>query len=179
MTEVEVKIGEKTYDFEGDDVQHALKKIKYSRVPVSLLRSMGIKWTKKIVWPTFKSLQKRGMNAASAQIDLPKTLTSILEQKSDGSLDASLDVDLDSETFNASASGQFTSEALELQFESQISEPKDTGDAIKEAFKLLSSYNVEVEQVKLEIDPTRDSKTAKFSVNTDVPKRLRKDANAF
>lgn len=175
MTKVTVEIGDKTYSFEGEDVADAMKKIKYSRVPFSLLRAMGIKWTRKILWPTFQSLQNRGMNVASAEIELPRTLTSILKQKSDGNLDASVDMELDSEKFNASATGRFSSDALELEFKSQISEPDDTGNALKEGFKLLSSYNVVVEEVKFEIDPQRSSKTAKVSVNTDVPENLRKE----
>lgn len=174
MTKATIRIGKKEYTFEGDDLEDAMKKVKYSRVPFSIVRAMGIQWTRKIVWPTFNALQKRGMNSASIDIRLPRTLTSIMKQKTGGSLDASLDMDLDSDTFEASAKGQFTSDGLELDFESEISEPEDTGNALKEAFKLLSSYNVDVEEIRFEIYPRSENKSATISVDTDVPRDIRR-----
>lgn len=173
-TSVIVKIDEKEYAFEGSDIDDALSKVKYSRVPFKLLRRMGVRWTKRIMWPTFKLLQDRSFGLGSVSVQLPNTVTSILRDRSDGELQASVDMSLDYDDFNANATATFSSDKIEIGFDGQIDEPEQTGNALRDVFKMLSTYNIDVDEVELDVQSNESPKNATVTVDTNVPKEIRK-----
>ena len=95
MTKATVKVSGREYEFKGDNVRDALSSVKYSRVPFKIVRAMGLKWTRKILWPTFKNLQKAESLNRSVDISLPKTLRSLVEKQTSGELNASLDMNME------------------------------------------------------------------------------------
>lgn len=175
MTEAKVKIGGKEYTFEGDGAEDAISKIKYSRVPFKLVRAIGIKWTRKILWPTFRNLHDRYDGEAGVSITLPKTLKSLLQKKTEGDLNASLDMQLEADDFLASAKGTFDSDGLNLSFESEIEEADKTGNALRESLNLISSYNIDVDQITFEIDKSDSTPTALIDIDATVPRDLSKE----
>lgn len=173
MTEATVKIGQKEYSFEGDDLEDTLKSIKYTTVPIRIVRAMGITWTRKILWPTFSALGKKS-TTKSIGISLPDTLTSLIESKTDGNLNASVNMNLNTEDFQASAEGKFNSDGLSLSFESNLDEAESTGQAIKDTFNLFSMYNIEVDHVEFSLQPDNYSKSLSIDVDAAIPDKIRK-----
>ena len=179
MTKAKVVIGTKEYSFEGDDAEDALNSIKYSTIPLRLVRAMGVKWTKKILWPTFASLQDGGKTRTTASLSLPSTLTSLLKKNTSGNLRASLDMNLNTQRFEASAKGEFTAEGLNFAFESDIDEAESTGLALRDSLNLISSYNVDVDEITFSVSPDKNPKTAAVDIDADVPSNLMKKDYSF
>lgn len=174
MTEAIVSIKNKKYNFQGDGARDALSKVKYSRVPFKLVRAIGVKWTKKILWPTFKTLHEKHDGYTDASITLPNTLQSLLQKETEGDLCASLDINLVSKDFSASAVGNFTTEGLELQFESEIEEVNTTGNALRDGLNLISAYNVDVDEIRLNVSQSGSNPTATIDIDATVPPDLSK-----
>jgi hypothetical protein len=173
MTKATVRIGQKEYSFEGENLEDTLKSIKYTTVPIRIVRAMGIRWTKKILWPTFSALGKKS-TTKSISISLPDTLTSLIESKTDGNLNASVDMNLNTEDFQASAQGEFNSDGLSLSFESNLDEAESTGEAIKDTFNLFSMYNVEVDHIEFSLNPDDYPKSLCINIDAAIPDRIRK-----
>lgn len=172
MTKAKVKINGSEYTFEGDDAEDAISKVKYSRVPFKLVRAIGIKWTRKLLWPTFKNLHSKYNGRTSVSLTLPETLKSLLQKKTEGDLNASLDIELQAEDFSASAEGTFDSDGLNLSFESEIKEADKTGDALRESLNLISNYNIDVDEITFEIDKSNSVPNASINIDATVPKDL-------
>lgn len=178
MTEAKIKIGKKEYCFEGESIEDALSSIKYTTVPVRIVRAMGISWTKKILWPTFSALGDK-TDSRNIGITLPETLTSLIESKTQGDLQASVDMNLNTNEFEASARGKFNSEGLSLSFESNIDEAEDTGEALKDTFNLFSIYNVEVDSIEFSIHPDNRPRDISIDVDAEIPHKLRKKTGIY
>lgn len=172
MTKLRIEVKEKTYAFEGEDIHSALSSAKYSRVPLTLVRTMGITWSRKILWPTFKNLNKGRNKWTSADLSLPNTLRSILKSKTKGKLNADLNMNVRKEEFEAEASGRFTSSDLNLNFESSIEKAEKAGKALKEALNLFSNYNVDVKKIVFQVDKNNSDKRIDVSLDAAIPKDL-------
>lgn len=172
MTKAKVKISGKEYTFEGDSAEDAISKIKYSRVPFKMVRAIGIKWTRKILWPTLRNLNDRYDGEKGVTLTLPKTIRSLLKEKTEGDLTASLDMKLQSDNFLASAKGTFSSDGLDLSFESEIDEADRTGSALRESLNFISDYNIDVDQITFEIDKSNADPTALIDIDATVPRDL-------
>lgn len=177
-TTATVQIGSKEYNIEGDDVGDVMSKLKYSLVTFRIIRCIGFMWTRKILWPAFSVLQRRDVSA-NVDISIPDTLSQIIETKTEGSIFASLDIVLERENFDANAEGRFNSDGLSFTFEGNIESLEDTGNAIKDAFKLIKSYDVDVDEIKFVIDKDSTPKVAKIEVDADVPKSLNGSAQMY
>lgn len=178
MTEAKIKIGKKEYCFEGDSIEDALSSIKYTTVPLRIVRAMGISWTKKILWPTFSALGEK-TDSRNIGITLPDTLTSLIESKTQGDLQASVDMSLNTNEFEASARGEFNSEGLNLSFESNLDEAEDTGEALKDTFNLFSIYNIDVDSIEFSVDPDNKPKNISIDVDAAIPDKLRKKTGVY
>lgn len=178
MTEAKIKIAEKEYCFEGDSIEDALSSIKYTTVPIRIVRAMGISWTRKILWPTFSALGDK-TDSRNIGITLPDTLTSLIESKTQGDLQASVDMSLNTTEFEASARGEFNSEGLSLSFESNLDEAEDTGEALKDTFNLFSIYNIEVDSIEFSIHPDNRPKNISIDLDAVIPDSLRKKTEVY
>jgi hypothetical protein len=171
MTKVNIEINNKTYSFEGENIQEALSSVKYSRIPLKIVRTMGFSWAKKILWPTFKNLNKRKWT--TVDVKLPSTLKSILNSKTNGNINAGISMNLCEEKFTAEASGRFKSSDLNLDFSSSIDRAEKVGNALKESLNLFSNYNIYVKKLTFKVSQYDDAdKKANIHLDAVVPDNI-------
>lgn len=163
-TELKIKVGSKEYVFQGENVEEALNSAKYSRAVLSIIRSLGLKWTKKIFWPV---LRRGSGKKVHTDLDLPDTITSILQNGMSGKIEALVDMDLEYDQFSASASGEFNSETLSFSFESEIDEAEETGMMMREALQIASQNRIDVDEVEFVIGDSSNGATV--NVSATVP----------
>lgn len=169
MTQVKVDIKDKIYTFKGDNAKDALKSVKISTVPVRLVRILGLSLTKQILWPTFSSLDHNPSHIETVSFNLPESITKILNKNIRGNLSANLDMSVQKNNFKATGSGKFDANNLDLGFETRLDQAEEVGVVMRDVLNLLSSYNINVKEIKIKID---GNKNANISLEANVPENL-------
>lgn len=171
MTVVEVSVNSTKSKFEGHNAAEALGSMRYSIQSFRIVRCLGIKWTRKILWPTFASIQKNNLKETGS-IQVPNSLKNILEQNMAGRLEASLDVNIGKKRFQASADGVLSSTESNFSFQTKIYDAELIGQVLRDTLCLISSYNVTANKIILSAEKSQGEKNAYINLNADIPSEI-------